>query len=144
MVPAIRKEYNQRFTEEAYQQFLTDLNHHFPGQLDFRVAETPVFVPKDFTQKMLDACAYIIDVIRQPAYKQQSEKAIPPQLCVPNEDSHSHFIAFDFGICRNEQGAIEPQLIEMQGFPTIFAYQVLIAEIHKKHFWWPAGYDCYL
>ncbi|MDQ3843025.1 MAG: hypothetical protein M3342_03295, partial [Bacteroidota bacterium] len=144
MVPAIRKEYNQRFTEEAYQQFLTDLHHYFPGELDFRVAETPIFISKDFTKKMLDACDQIIDVIGQPAYQQQSAKAIPPQLRVPNEDAHPQFIAFDFGICRNEEGVIEPQLIEMQGFPTIFAYQILLADVHHRHFWWPAGYDCYL
>ena len=54
-----------------------------PGQLDFRIAETPVFIPKDFTQKMLSACDSIIDVITQPEYHQQSEKAIPSHLRVP-------------------------------------------------------------
>ena len=48
--------------------------------------------------------------------------------------SHSHFIAFDFGICINEEGEYEPQLIEMQGFPTLFAYEVVIDDIFRKHF----------
>ena len=46
-------------------------------------------------------------------------------LQVPGENDHSHFIAFDFGICINEEGEFEPQLIEMQGFPTLFAFEVL-------------------
>jgi hypothetical protein len=63
---------------------------------------------------------------------------------VPNENGHSHFIAFDFGVCLSEQGEFEPQLIEMQGFPTMFAYQVLFPEVFKKHFPIPDYLDCYL
>ena len=50
------------------------------------------------------------------------------------ENHHSHFIAFDFGICINEAGEYEPQLIEMQGFPTLFAYEVLLDDVFKKAF----------
>ena len=75
MVPELRKQYNQDFTEEKYQAYLLDLQGLFPGQLDFRVAETPIFVPRDFQDKMLSACESIIDTISQPAYHQQSEKS---------------------------------------------------------------------
>ena len=144
MVPEIRKRYNEEFTVEKYSAFLNELNELHPGQLDFRVAETPVFIPKAFTQKALDACESIIDVILKPEYRQQSLAAIPDHLKVPNEDAHPHCIAFDFGICTNESGELEPQLIEMQGFPSLFAYQVLFPEVHAKHFYWPKGYSNYL
>ena len=62
---------------------------------------------------------------------------MPSHLNVPDENDHSHFIAFDFGICINEKGEYEPQLIEMQGFPTLFAYEILIPEISRKHFPFP-------
>lgn len=144
MVPAIRNEYNQRFTQDAYQRFLNELQSVYPGQLDFRVAETPIFIPKIFLNKVLTACENIVDAVMQPDYHRQSERALPPHIKVPNEDAHPHFIAFDFGICQNEQGEIEPQLIEMQGFPTIFAYQIMMHGIFKKHFWLPENYDPYL
>ncbi|MFS9669845.1 hypothetical protein, partial [Klebsiella pneumoniae] len=56
----------------------------------------------------------------------------------------THFIAFDFGICQNAAGDYEPQLIEMQGFPTLFGYQVWHDEITKQHFNIPEGYSPYL
>jgi hypothetical protein len=62
MVPAIRKDYNKNFTKEKYEVFLNDLNSVHPDSIEFRVAETPVFVPKDFTKKMLDACESIVDI----------------------------------------------------------------------------------
>ena len=69
MIPAIRKAYNEAFTQENYEAFLKELNGVHPGELDFRVAETPIFVPKDFTKKMLDACESIVDIIVDPNFK---------------------------------------------------------------------------
>lgn len=144
MVPALRKLYNEQFTNEKYNTFINDLSSAHPEQLDFRVAETPLFIPRSFKQKMLDACESIIDIIRDEKFKLLTENAIPQDLQVPGENDHSHFIAFDFGICMNKDGDIEPQLIEMQGFPSLFAYQVLLPEINAKHFFHPQGYDNYL
>lgn len=144
MVPELRKKYNQDFTKEKYETYVRELSNIYPGQLDFRLAETPVFVPKSFTQKMLSACESIIDVIKQPGYHEQSQKAIPAQLRVPNEDAHPHFICFDFGICLNNRGELEPQLIEMQGFPSMFAWQVILPEVHTQYFWTPQNYSPFL
>ncbi|HJW17409.1 MAG TPA: hypothetical protein VJ499_09815 [Flavisolibacter sp.] len=144
MIPGIRKEYNAHFTRDKYEAFIADLSTIYPGHLEFRIAETPVFIPKDFTQKMLSACESIIDIITKPGYMSLSGNAIPPELVVPNEDKHPQFIAFDFGICFNDQGALEPQLIEMQGFPSLFAWQVMVADAHHRHFWWPEGFSPYL
>ena len=144
MVPAIRKAFNKAFTPTAYQAFLQELSDVHPGQLDFRVAETPVFVPKDFTKKMLDACESIVDIIVDPGFKYLTRNAIPANVKVPGENDHTQCIAFDFGICINEQGEYEPQLIEMQGFPSLFAYEILVDEIFLKHFAVPSNYSSYL
>jgi hypothetical protein len=144
MVPELRKKYNAEFTAEKYSAFLHELNSIHPDQLDFRVAETPIFIPKDFIQKALASCESIIDILTQPEYKKQSERAIPEHLKVPNQDAQPHCIAFDFGICKNEQGELEPQLIEMQGFPSLLAYQVFFTEVHANHLFQPKGYSSYL
>lgn len=144
MVPHLRQAFNQQFTSQKYKAFLEELAAIHPGQLDFRVAETPVFIPKAFLQQALDACESIVDVVTSLQYHQQSNSAIPPHLQVPNEDAHPHFIAFDFGICKNENGELEPQLIEMQGFPTLFCFQALLPEISRRHFNLPDNYDNYI
>jgi hypothetical protein len=144
MIPPVRKAYNEAFTKEKYEAFVNDLAGVHPGQLDFRVAETPVFVSKEFTKKILDACESIVDIIVAPNFKELTKNAIPENLKVPGENEHTHFIAFDFGICINDAGEYEPQLIEMQGFPTLFGYEVLFDEVFLKHFSVPAGYSSYL
>jgi hypothetical protein len=144
MIPSIRKAFNENFTEEKYNAYLEELNAQHPGDIEFRVAETPIFCDKAFTEKIISACESIVDVIISPDFKSSSEKAIPANVKVPSENNFSHFIAFDFGICENDKGELEPQLIEMQGFPTLFAYQVWHAEVTRKHFDIPANYDTYL
>jgi hypothetical protein len=144
MVPGIRKHFNETFTQEKYKAYLTELNSKHPGGIEFRVAETPVFVGKDFKDKILAACESIVDVITQFNFKTLSSHAIPEEVRVPNENEHTHFIAFDFGICENEQGELEPQLIEMQGFPTLFAYQIWHDEVTRRHFDIPENYSAFL
>lgn len=144
MIPAIRKAYNEAFNKEKYEAFLKELNAAHPGAIEFRVAETPIFVPRDFKQKMLDACDSILDTITNPRFKELTKNAIPSTLQVPGENDYSDFIAFDFGICINEEGGYEPQLIEMQGFPTLFAYEILLEDVFRKHFPVPPNFDCYL
>ena len=144
MVPSMRAWFNENFTQEKYKAYIKELSEAYPGALEFRVAETPVFVDKAFTQKMLSACESIVDVIVQPGFKLLTANAVPAHIKVPNENEYSHFIAFDFGICENAEGGLEPQLIEMQGFPTLFAYQVFDDEVTRKHFDIPASYSSYI
>jgi hypothetical protein len=144
MVPGLRKAYNDSFTVDKYNAFLNDLNSRYPDAIEFRLAETPVFIDKSFRQKMLDACESIIDVITDPKFKELTERAIPAAERVPHENDHAHMIAFDFGICINEEGTYEPQLIEMQGFPTLFGFQAFFPDIMRKHFPVPDNYTQYL
>jgi hypothetical protein len=144
MQSALREKFNASFSKKQYEDYLQELNALHPGDIEFRVAETPIFIDKEFKQKILSACESIVDVIVKSDFKTLTANAVPQNLNVPNENDHSHFIAFDFGICENEKGELEPQLIEMQGFPTLFAYQVWDDEITRKHYEIPSNYDSYL
>ncbi|AXY78296.1 hypothetical protein D3H65_31775 [Paraflavitalea soli] len=144
MVPELRKVYNETFKVEQFNAFLKALNSKYPGAIEFRLAETPVFADKAFAQKMFDACESIIDVITDPSFKTITERSIPVAERVPNENGHAHMIAFDFGVCANEEGVLEPQLIEMQGFPTLFGFQAWYPDLMRQYFPVPDNYSQYL
>lgn len=134
MIPAPRHQFNAAFTPSSYQQMLADIDRQLPGQLDFRVAETPVFVPATLRDKLIQAGQDIITVIQRPDFKQLTEAAIPPHQRVPHEDEHAEFLTFDFAVCRNNDGELEPQLIEMQGFPSLYAFQSWLPEVFAHHY----------
>lgn len=143
MEPSLRRKFNKNFTEEKYQAYMKQVEALHPGALGFRNAETPIFIPKDFKNKMLSACEDIIDVITAPNFKELTERSIPKNLRVPGEDAHSQFIVFDFGICRNGKGELEPQLIEMQGFPTLYGFQAFHSELTRSYASVPPNYSSY-
>ncbi len=144
MIKELRERFNKNFSREKYDAYMAKLESLHPGALDFRNAETPIFVPKDFTKKMLDACEDIIDVIVHPRFKELTERGIPDNVRVPNESSHPECLVFDFGICENESGGLEPQLIEMQGFPTLYAFQAFHSELTAQYAELPANFSPYL
>lgn len=144
MIPLVRKAFNENFTVEKYEAFLRDLDSLHPGDIQFRVSETPVFADKAFKNKLLDACESIVDLICDEKFMKLTEKAFPAGEKVPNESKKSHMIAFDFGVCVNDNGELEPQLIEMQGFPTLFGFQAYYPEVVEKHFPVTANYSHYL
>jgi hypothetical protein len=135
MIETFRDRYNRYFTADRYQAMLSQIETEWPGQLDFRVAETPVFVGRDLTRKMLRACDDIVQTITTPHFRQRTEAAIPAGQHVPNEDEHTTFMAVDFAVCRNAQtGELEPQLIELQGFPSLYGFQPYLSARFREHF----------
>ena len=144
MQKILRDNFNKNFTEERYSSYMNNIDAVSPGALDFRIAETPIFIPKEFTKKMLDACEDIIDIIVAPNFKALTEKSIPDDVKVPGNEEHAECMVFDFGICENAAGQYEPQLIEMQGFPTLYAFQAFQSEIATAYAELPANYSSYL
>lgn len=134
MIPAYRDRYNADFTEEKYKSFLEDLNREAGYHIDFRIAESPIFVPRDFRNKLLEAAGEILSTVTAPEYFSRSDAAIPPKLRVPNEHARPTTIAIDLAVCKNEAGELLPQLIEMQAFPSLFCYQHWMAGMYRRHF----------
>lgn len=134
MIKAIREQYNALFSEAKYQRFVESLDRHFNFPVKFRVAETPVFVDRALKQKLLQAAESIVDFIARPDFKKLTERAIPENLRVPNEDSHTLFLALDFALVKNADGQLQPRLIEMQGFPSLFGWQDFLSEQYRHHF----------
>ncbi len=143
MHPLAREKYNESFTAEKYQHFLESLNRGLKNPIAFRVAETPVFLTDDFRDKLLAAGEDIIKVILQPDFKQLTERAIPEKWNVANENDHPHFIALDFGVCKDEHGQIVPKLIELQGFPSLYGFQVHLGDTYRSAFEIPGYWDIY-
>ena len=131
MIQSVRQTYNQAFSPERYRAFLDKINADLPDQLDFRVAETPVFVPKVLTDKLLQACDDIVRVITRDDFKALTDHAIPEGQRVPNEDEHTQFLAIDFAVCKEESGELMPQLIELQGFPSLYGFQPYVADLFR-------------
>ena len=143
MISALRTAYNAAFTDQKYENFIDSIHADWPNQLEFRIAETPVFVPKALKDKIVEAGESFVDVIAGQFFKQKTQVAVPAHQSVPNENAHASFLAIDFAICKDKDGGLTPQLIELQGFPSIFGFQTYITEQFRKFFPIPAEFTNY-
>lgn len=122
MIPKYRKQFNEEFSPEKYENILEGFKDEIGIRPIFRVSESPVFLTQEFIDKLHLACDSIIDQIKKMS-PEELDLAIPDDCRVPNDTLQPHFFTIDFGICRNENGEIVPQLIELQSFPTLYCFQ---------------------
>ncbi|CAN5573206.1 hypothetical protein BH10BAC5_BH10BAC5_13620 [soil metagenome] len=134
MIKHLRDNYNKNWTEEKYKEYTHYLNNYFDFPIDFRLSETPVFFPKEFKAELREAVKDILDFLKSDKFKEISKKAIPPGLEVPNEDAHTNLLAIDFAVCKDADGKLIPQLIELQGFASLYCYQEMLSLAFRKHF----------
>ena len=122
MIEKYRKQFNQEFSKEKYQLTQDKIKNIAGIEAGFRLSESPIFLSKDFKNKLDDACETIVAQIKK-IPQEVFDKAIPANCKVPNDNAKPHFLAIDFGICKDKNGEIVPQLIELQAFPTLYAFQ---------------------
>lgn len=132
MVPHLRDDFNRRFSAEKYQNFLEELDRAAGAHVDFRVCETPAFMPSNVRLNLQQAALELAQQVSRPEYLRASIAAVPEAFRVPNDDDHPLFLAIDFALTQNETGQLEPRLIELQGFPSLYAYQVVLCQSFIK------------
>ena len=128
MDPTQRARFNAAFTPEGYAELVRAANGIERWPVDFRISETPIFLTRDFTEEVAQAGWEIVRQLRTPEFTRHAQTAIPAGLEVPGETPHPLFIQVDFGICEDPDtpGKLTPRLIELQGFPSLYAFQTFV------------------
>ncbi len=131
MIPSLRRQFNSSFSPEKYQSFLRRIDDVCGTHVQFRLSETPCFFPKPLVDRMAeDGKELIRQLVDNPPYRANSEEAVPAEFKVPNEAPHPMFIQVDFGLVRDSSGALHPKLVELQAFPSLYAYQGPLAQAY--------------
>jgi hypothetical protein len=129
MIASLRSQFNARFTPDKYQTFLRRIDDACGTQVQFRLSETPCFFPKSLLERMAeDGKELIRQLVGSPEYLARSSASIPEEFRVPNEPAHPMFVQVDFGLVRDAGGELQPKLVELQAFPSLYAYQVTLAQ----------------
>ena len=134
MIKSLRDKHNENFQEEAYQKMIDWIEERYQHRPKFHVAETPVFIPAGLRDHIFQACADILDVVKQPDFAARSAAAVPPGEVVPDQNEKPLFLQFDFALVKEPSGEVVPQLIECQGFPSLYFFQYLLDQAYRKFF----------
>jgi hypothetical protein len=133
MDPERRSRFNADFTADKYEALLRCVNETEKWPADFRISETPIFLTDDFTDELTNAATTIVDHVRTPEFARHAKNAIPAGLEVPDETAHPNFLVVDFGVCEVD-GRLTPRLIELQAFPSLYAFQLFFLGCLRRAF----------
>ena len=145
MIPELRSRFNADFNEAAYAQLLSQLESRCGGPIQFRVAETPIFVSTGLLDDMAEKGALLaLHLIDSSIYLAAARRAIPKGFEVANETAHPHFLTADFALVREGSGGLVPRLVEIQAFPSVFAYQAELCAAYREVFGLPQALGVFL
>ncbi len=131
MDPNLRAAFNADFTPDKYAALTRCVNETEKWPADFRISETPIFLTREFTEKITRAAREIVAATRTPEFLKHAAPAVPKAMEVPNESAHPNFVVIDFAICAEGERLV-PRLIELQAFPSLFGFQLLLLGCIRK------------
>jgi hypothetical protein len=144
MIPALRDQFNASWTESQYTALIAHLQRHTGGVIGFPISETPCFFPRALIEQLAAAGE---DLIRQSLAGeagQAAERIVPDRFRGAASEPHPTFLQVDFGLVRGAGGTIEPRLVELQAFPSLYGFQMALAAAYCTAFNLPAGLHEYL
>jgi hypothetical protein len=135
MIPTLRQAFNASFTEEKYERLRREMTSRCGMEVPFPLCETPCFFPKALVDRMgEDGKALVHQLLENEDYRLKSEASIPDRFRVPREASHPMFLQVDFGLVRDAAGELQPKLVELQAFPSLYAYQPVLSQAYMDVF----------
>jgi len=131
MIPELRCRFNAAFTPQKYAAFLAAMDSRAGTPVKFRQSETPCFFPRELVDRMAACGRELIEqLVGDRDYLARAATTIPPEFRVPNPSLHPLFVQADFGLDHNR----DPKLVEIQGFPSLYAYQIALAQQYRESY----------
>ncbi len=132
MIAKYREDFNARYTPQKYQQFLHEIDQRSGAHVDFRCSETACFFPEELLNRMAEAGRDLTwQLISNSDYLAAADAVIPSAFRVANDTDRPLFLQADFGIVRGADGSYEPRLVEIQGFPSLYGFQLTLAHAYR-------------
>ena len=131
MIPELRARFNQQFSQGGYATVTRLLQQRCGWAGEYRVAETPIFIPLAMLNEMAAHGANLAQsLIKNPVYLERARRAIPAGYCVAGESAHPNFLTADFALIRNLSGDLAPRLVEIQAFPSVYGFQAVLCSAY--------------
>jgi hypothetical protein len=115
---------NTLFSQAKHAEFLQQLDIACGVPIEFKVAEMPIFIGPALQKELEESAIDILKACVDPAHLTIAKQAIPTEFNVPNQATKPLFTVIDFAITQDSDGSFKPKVVELQGFPSLFGYQL--------------------
>ncbi len=145
MIPSLRRQFNASWTEEKYHDLIRRLEQRTGATLGFPISETPCFFPKSLMASLAATGIELVNQILDSADTMAAAMAaVPERFKGPGAETLPTFVQVDFGLVRDADGSIQPKLVELQAFASLYGFQLAVAEAYRDAFGLPSSLNLYL
>jgi hypothetical protein len=123
-----RNAFNGSYDDAIFRSFLSQLER-MVGPSPFRVAETPLFFTKELVDSLARSASEIVTELSEPEALTAMRRVVPVHYDVPGMDKLPHCVQVDFALCPGPDGKLEGKVVELQGFPSLYALETLMADV---------------
>ena len=135
MIPTLRRPFNESWTEAAYRDLVTRLESRTGATLGFPISETPCFFPRSLMDELAATGATLVrQILDSPGAMAAAAAVVPEHFRGPNAGDRPVFLQVDFGLARGDAGRIEPKLVELQAFASLYGFQLAVAQTYRDAF----------
>jgi hypothetical protein len=145
LITTLRSAFNSSWTEAQYRDFIRSLELRTGATLGFPLSETPCFFPQSLMSSLAATGLDLVQQILGSAEAMAAADAIVPERYRgPGGEGIPTFLQVDFGLVRNSAGALEPKLVELQAFASLYGFQLAMAEAYRDAFHLPGSLHLFL
>ena len=145
MIPSLRRAFNDAWTPAGHQRLLGALANACGAVPEFPVSETPCFFERGFIDGLANTGMELIHQLdSNVAALAAANHAVPDRFHGPNAEALPRFLQVDFGLVRTPGGGVEPKLVELQAFASLYGFQLAMAEAYRDAFGLPASLGIFL
>jgi hypothetical protein len=145
VVPHLRRAFNESWTEAKYRDLVRRLELQTGASLGFPISETPCFLPQSLMSSLAATGIELVNQILDNADAMAAaDAAVPERFKGGGTETLPTFLQVDFGLVRDADGSIQPKLVELQAFASLYGFQVSVAEAYREAFGLPSSLGVYL
>jgi len=144
VIPHLRAAFNQAWTEDQFRDLTRRLEAVTGAPLGFPISETPCFFSHSLMASLASTGIDLVNQILGDTEAMAAAEAIVPERYRGNAEALPTFLQVDFGLVRNADGTIEPKLVELQAFASLYGFQLTVAEAYRDAFSLPRTLQLYL
>ena len=99
LIPEARAAFNAAVSPQRHRLVLDRMRDRIGGEVPFRIAESPLFLPRPLLDEMDCASREILTALQaDQGYRRAADAIIPAERLYPGEPDHPLFVCFDYAL----------------------------------------------
>jgi hypothetical protein len=145
LIAPLRQAFNASWSDAKFRDLVNRLETRTGAPLGFAISETPCFFPRSLLASLSATGLELVNqILDSPDALAAADAIVPERFKGTGAEAAPTFLQVDFGLVRDRDGRLQPKLVELQAFASLYGFQLAMAEAYRDAFAQPSSLGLYL